>query len=110
MSEVNKKEKIEQKDYEILKRYEKEIETIRPILYPKRTFKYRSKIILRKKVRIEGLKKKFNRFIVVSNEIDVKKDEEWDKTLFEKGTIGHLRANLSLLYPIEKLPIFELTK
>ncbi len=56
MSELKRKEFKE--DFEILKKYQREIETTLSITNPFRKYKYKIKIILRKKIKVIGLKKK----------------------------------------------------
>ena len=72
-----------------------------------KAYKFVKVLELTKQVRIKKLKKKFNRCILVSNKIDIEK-EEWSKISFDNTNLRLLNINLILLFPIEKFPIFEL--
>lgn len=75
----------------------------------RKEYQYVKYVTLTKKVKFKVLKKKFDRCIIVSNEIDIEK-EEWTKIEFENGVVDFFPANLELIYPIEKLPIFKLVE
>ena len=72
-----------------------------------KAYKFVKVVDLSKNIRIKKLKKKFNRCILVSNKIDIEK-EEWTRIREDNIDIDYFFTNLRLLYPIEKLPIFEL--
>ena len=72
-----------------------------------KAYKFVKVVELTKKVKIKKLKKKFNRCILVSNKIDIEK-EEWSKISFDNTNLRLLNIILILLFPIEKFPIFEL--
>lgn len=72
-----------------------------------KAYKFVKVVDLRKNVRIKKLKKKFNRCILVSNKIDIEK-EEWTKITEDNKDTDYFFTNLRLIHPIEKLPIFEL--
>ena len=72
-----------------------------------KAYKFVKVVDLSKNIRIKKLKKKFNRCILVSNKIDIEK-EEWTKITEDNKDIDYFFTNLRLIHPIEKLPIFEL--
>ena len=72
-----------------------------------KSYKYVKYVKLAKKVKINALKEKFNRCILVSNNIDIEK-EEWTIFRFKNGDIHYFFTNLKLIHPIERLPVFEL--
>lgn len=72
-----------------------------------KSYKYVKLVTLAKKVKINALKEKFNRCILVSNNIDIEK-EEWTIFKFKNGDVRQFFINFKLLYPIERLPVFEL--
>lgn len=78
------------------------------IKFLQNSYKYVYLVTLAKKEKIKSLKEKFNRMIIVSNEIDIKR-EKWTTFRFKDGTIyRHFFINFKLIHPIEKLPVFEL--
>ena len=72
-----------------------------------KSYKYVKYVKLVKKVKINALKEKFNRCILISNNIDIEK-EEWTIFRSKNGDDHYFFTNLKLIYPIERLPIFEL--
>ena len=75
----------------------------------RKEYQYVKYVTLAKKVKIKTLKKKFERCILVSNEVDIEK-ESWTKISHPEGDINYFFTNLELIHPIEKLPIFKLVE